>query len=127
MGEQQSNNLTIKGSSHTVNGNGNKGMKANSKTSTPSSDSGGVINSSWTNLIVKSSSFTSNSSTYGGVIYQKGGEAKIDNAYFGNNLVVATDEEGYGGAIYITGTGSNTKITNSVFEENPSDFAGVLE
>ena len=135
LGEQQSGNLTINGNSCTVNGNGNEGMKVYDKTSFlqnitissfSSSGSGGVINSSGTKLTVENSSFTSNSSTYGGVIYQKGGAATIDNAYFGNNSVAADDESGYGGVIYITGTGSNTNITNSVFEENSSDFAGVL-
>ena len=85
---------------------------------------GGAINNSGT-MYINHSTFTENMGKYTGGAINNGGGAylEIDNSYFERNHGPDSDNELYGGSMFLGGT---AKIKNSTFTLNTAEAGGAI-
>ena len=120
--------LNIEGNNKTINGNNTyQFLKITSGTITINnikiincnSTYGGAIYNNGGNLRIDNSSFNNNFARYGGAIYNPEGDLKIVNSLFNNNNASV-----YGGAIH--NQEDDLKIVNSLFNNNTAISGGAI-
>ena len=79
---------------------------------------GGIYAQNGTDLIVRNSNFTGQTSAYGGVIYINGSTATVSDSTFANNLAAL------GGGIYAIGA-STLNVAGSAFNNNVANMSNT--
>jgi len=120
--------LNIEGNNKTINGNNTYQFLSitsgtitinNIKIINCNSTYGGAIYNNGGNLRIEKSSFNNNFARYGGAIYNPEGDLKIVNSLFNNNNASV-----YGGAI--NNQEDDLKIVNSLFNNNTAISGGAI-
>lgn len=102
-------------------------------TNTAANSGGGIFAERNTNIVVQGGRFTNNNADgfngYGGGIYSQG-SVRVGGALFNGNragddtFIINPDEEGFGGAIFMTNGATELRVITSTFSSNTAGLTG---